>query len=297
MYNHFWRKWDTNKGQGTLAFMAIDILSGTVEHTALHDAESMLYVLIWIAIIQAGPHGRKRSAEGFTIKGTILDTWSPDPRNITLQSLVVLSDSKRGVMITADAIEDRILDAMHSYFEPIAGCIFKMARTFARHSFGITRESTSDIMKRRKSRPKGKPVDGVGTEGPREDKRPKEIIFTTLRNILSQYIDEVMEYELGAKRTAEQQTVMPAENKQGGKSRDRVVIDGPIAPASPAQVAPTKVGVEQLLRRSNRIKALQAGQVVPITRSETSTGKRARAEKGSDRYSNKRLRGSGRVNK
>ena len=162
---------------------------------------------------------------------------------------------------------------------------------------------------RRMEKQKGESTEGDesrNTQGPREDKRSKAIILGMLRDTLDRYRKGVMVFELEKKRSAER-SAAPTENNKDGKYvvdliapmqlRDRVVIDGPVVPTPPAQVAAVVAKDDQPLRRSNRIKTLQAGSVVPITGSGTSTGKRARSEEGNSRPRKKRSVRSAQVNK
>ena len=265
--------------------MAVDVLDGTVEHTALHDAESMLYVLIWMTFTQAGPHGRKRSAEGFTIKGTILESWCPEGE-INQTFLDGIAHNKGGVIKDPDVFSRHVVERMDSYFSPIGDCLLLMSQAFFPRGPDL-----SKYLKGTRRSAKVKSNDSTPTL--REDKRPKDDIFKNLKNILTLYIKEVTEVEVEESAVASASPVDAAQGSQTGKHvsdliapmqlRDRLVNDDSIKPLPPIQEVPAEAEDGRQLRRSDRVKLAQARHAESTTGSGTSTGKRARTEEGSSR--------------
>ena len=63
--------------QGTLPFMAIDVLLYDIVHTVIYDAESLFYVLIWISFLYSGPNETERKMTKEFYLESILTKWSP----------------------------------------------------------------------------------------------------------------------------------------------------------------------------------------------------------------------------
>lgn len=103
--------------------MACDVLAQTGDYTALLDAESTLYVLIWTAFTQAGPNGKDRVVDkSFDWKNTILRAWNPE--GIVDEALLIqISSAKLGVMQVEKNFKTNILEKMHPYFKPIERCL------------------------------------------------------------------------------------------------------------------------------------------------------------------------------
>ena len=170
--------------------MAIDVLSGAVEHTVLHDAESMFYILIWIVLTQAGPDGLERDERYFTINRTILDDWCPEGE-IDQAKLNSIANTKRGVVFSPDAFIREVLGKMHPYFAPLRSCLYRMSIAF----FPLPSNPDRYLMEieaMNKAEPfkGGDDVKNCFTT-PKEDTRPKGAIFSTLNSVLKQSIKEV----------------------------------------------------------------------------------------------------------
>lgn len=103
--------------------MACDVLEKLGEYTALLDAESTLYVLIWMTITQAGPNEKKRLAdESFVWNETILGLWNPEGI-VDEAKLRGIAHSKRGIMEVEKNFKRQVLEKMHPYFKPIERCL------------------------------------------------------------------------------------------------------------------------------------------------------------------------------
>lgn len=65
--------------KGTLPYMASDVLAQRGKYTALLDAESTLYVLIWLTFTQAGQNMMERVFDGkFDLDSSIIRMWNPE---------------------------------------------------------------------------------------------------------------------------------------------------------------------------------------------------------------------------
>ena len=283
--------------------MAVEVLSGAVEHTALHDAESMFYVLIWLAFTQAGPNGLKRNAKGFTIKGTILDDWCPEGE-IDQAKLNNIANTKRGVVANPDAFLREVLGKMHPYFAALRSCLYQMSIAF----FPLPSNPDRYLMEiEAMNEVDSDGVDAtVGITAPKEDTRPKEEVIKILNEVLKRSIKEATRVEL-AKSNGQTQTSADIPREIHVEKyvsdlippmqlRDRMVVADPVIPP-PIQEAPSGLEEGQQLRRSDRIKSLQARRALSVSGSRMVTGKRPRTEEGSRHLNNKKSRESGQVNK
>lgn len=110
-----------------MPYIAIDILKLCVDHGADHDAESLLYVLIWITISQAGPNGKARKLPFDEWSKTVLRAWSP-PGDLTPTSLGELALTKKCVMISEPEFKDRVTNKMYHFFRPLRPCLSQLRR-------------------------------------------------------------------------------------------------------------------------------------------------------------------------
>lgn len=105
--------------------MAIEILKKYAEHSAIHDAESLFYVLIWIASMQAGPGGKVRLMTQLQFSTSILFFWSPQT-DITEAVLQSVADSKVAHMKDEETFVGQILGRMDQYFDSIGDCLLSL---------------------------------------------------------------------------------------------------------------------------------------------------------------------------
>lgn len=109
--------------------MAVAVLENYTAHTAISDAESILYILIWIACLYAGPRGTKRpETDAFSFKSSFLSKWCPEGR-VDDDDLRDIGLRKRGLLLLPDVFQRDIVTKIHEYFAPIANCL-KVLRAF-----------------------------------------------------------------------------------------------------------------------------------------------------------------------
>ena len=98
--------------------MAIDVLAkgAMLKHSSIHDAESVLYILIWISCSQGGPHGQDRK-DTFDPDTSFLRQWCPG-EDLDESKLKTLANNKKVQMSDNEAF-DEILDSMHRYFKDL----------------------------------------------------------------------------------------------------------------------------------------------------------------------------------
>lgn len=103
--------------------MASDVLAQRGKYTALLDAESTLYVLIWLTFTQAGPNMMERVFDGkFDLAHSIIRMWNPEGL-VDETSLNTIAASKRLTMQDEEEFKLNILEKMHPYFKPISRCL------------------------------------------------------------------------------------------------------------------------------------------------------------------------------
>ena len=110
------------KRQGTLPFMALDILNNVegLSNRYHHDLESLFYVLIWIVTTLSGPFGKKR--EDMRYRQLNVAVWNGsrglDP--------AIIYGVKYSQMISEDNFKKLIIPQIHSFFKPLIPCIERL---------------------------------------------------------------------------------------------------------------------------------------------------------------------------
>lgn len=142
-----------------MPFIAIDILKCIVEHAADHDAESLLYVLIWIVFTQAGRDGLNRKMTRTQFDKSILRSWSP-PGDLAPTSLDDISSIKKSTMVSESQFNEHIINRMHPYFLPLEPCLVLLhealfpfegrIRRDPADAFKVVRAVTTDAIRRDK---------------------------------------------------------------------------------------------------------------------------------------------------
>ncbi|KAJ6499653.1 hypothetical protein C8R47DRAFT_295054 [Mycena vitilis] len=109
----------TGHRTGTLPFMAVEVLYAkggkAIAHQPRHDLESLLYVLVWVCVLYAGPGDVER--QNWDLQASSLSQWvsGSDYRTIGM-----LKDSAmRNVVFW----EDEVLGAFAPYFAPLKPCV------------------------------------------------------------------------------------------------------------------------------------------------------------------------------
>lgn len=106
--------------------MAVDMIQTKATRLSVHDAESMLYCLIYLSCTQGGPHSANRTDE-FDYATSFLDRWYP-AEELTAERLDGLATSKFLVMNSTRRFRKEVLHTMHPYFKPLETCFMRMRR-------------------------------------------------------------------------------------------------------------------------------------------------------------------------
>ena len=106
--------------------MAVDVLEG-MEHSAIHDAEAILYILVWIACLQGGPFPQPRS-DGFDPTKSFLRQWCP-PWRLDEDQLESIGDLKLRHMRCRTPFR-KVLESMDVYFKRLQPYIRWLRKLF-----------------------------------------------------------------------------------------------------------------------------------------------------------------------
>ena len=108
-----------------MPFMAIDVLLYNIEHTVIYDAESLLYVLIWITFMYSGPNESERKMTKEFFDKSVLRKWSP----LKLGEEIGLEDvaaRKKFTMMIYNEFVRNILRKRDPFFSPLDGCLVSL---------------------------------------------------------------------------------------------------------------------------------------------------------------------------
>ena len=110
--------------QGTLPYMAVEILEGSAAHRFDHDLESVFFVMCYLFATSAGPDGLKR--EDFILKYSSFAKWFGDEK----RSSQDIADSKSKMCETSARFERDILIHLSPYFDclPVRDCLEDLRR-------------------------------------------------------------------------------------------------------------------------------------------------------------------------
>ncbi len=103
--------------------MSIDSLNPNKDapHRLHHDLESLLYVIIWVCTVQAGPRNHRRC---FKYSETELFHWNAGKGAQT--AIRSVWDSKSCVMMNEENFKDLIVKRIDNYFASLKDCITKL---------------------------------------------------------------------------------------------------------------------------------------------------------------------------
>lgn len=99
-----------------------EILVYGAERTALHEAESILYVLLFIALYQGGPGGKKREDYDASFFDQAVSTDHYPYRNLDERKAI----AKKEIMHNAEYFASEVLDDIDPYFEPLKICLARL---------------------------------------------------------------------------------------------------------------------------------------------------------------------------
>jgi hypothetical protein len=103
--------------QGTYPYMSHEIIGRhPPPHDAIHDLESLWWIIVHLALIREGPGKRRTVASGSNLEVILADFFDGDQRDLTL--------SKEGVFArkfnnSKDNMKLELFDYFHDYFDPI----------------------------------------------------------------------------------------------------------------------------------------------------------------------------------
>ncbi|EJD07233.1 uncharacterized protein FOMMEDRAFT_15959 [Fomitiporia mediterranea MF3/22] len=128
---------------GTAIFMALDVLFASsmgikIEHQAMYDLESLLYLLCWHCTASLGPKTPYKSS----MKGTILDRWRVDGSSGS-ERCSRLFRVKYTDIIDDEAFETNVLANFQPYFHDLIPCVRELRKLLCHP---VYRYSPKDII-------------------------------------------------------------------------------------------------------------------------------------------------------
>ena len=228
--------------KGTIPFMALDILwkkpSVQVKHSAIHDAESMFYILIWIACLQGGPHNQSRGGD-FSTSNSILKFWCSF-EDVNDEKLRMIANFKKCQMVTSVSFDEEIIadmdpyfDDLHPYFRVLRNLFFP---TLPVDAGILLPEENAD--EPQTSKPDGRNAhneDGtnrIDKEQPKKKEKEKETVIS------ARPLSEVIGV-LKAQTAAYRNKLSKADSKEASTSKSSAVTSDPAGELRNSQAAST----------------------------------------------------------
>jgi hypothetical protein len=131
--------------QGTLPFMAIEILEGeTSGHGSHHDLESMFYVLVWICVFYRGPNNSPRFRP--------LDEKTAGWTGISDVTMTLVAMAKTAVFTISNGFDKYIKANAATYFNDLIPCLQELRPIFFDDASPATHEQMIEILERHRNK-------------------------------------------------------------------------------------------------------------------------------------------------